>query len=167
MGNFDSRISFPLNLRNCCSPSAPRRLKKKEKKEGNSQNDRSPISTQSRYKSLENRNGNSLEKFVRRFLKLLLRSDEIPAEFPRRNVSSLCRVFWTGKETRIVRICRAGHKVPSTEMPVKRFKTRIQGIVCSSPPLYSPSVSSFFSLDLSLFFQASGNFLGQKSIFRK
>lgn len=102
-----------------------------------------PISIQ---KDFQDRNSNSLAKIRAAFFFF---SKLLPAEFPRRNVSSLCRVFrgrggWS-KETRIVRICGAGHKVPSTEMPVKRFKTRIQGIVCSSPLLPFPS-SSFPTL---------------------
>ena len=46
------------------------------------------------------------------------------------------------KETRIVRICRAGHKVPSTEMPVKRFKRAPEGsfaLPLSSHLLSNPS----------------------------
>lgn len=102
-----------------------------------------PISIQ---KHFQDRNSNSLAKIRAAFFFF---SKLLPAEFPRRNVSSLCRVFrgrggWS-KETRIVRICGAGHKVSSTEMPVKRFKTRIQGIVCSSPLLPFPS-SSFPTL---------------------
>lgn len=102
-----------------------------------------PISIQ---KHFQDRNSNSLAKIRAAFFFF---RNFFPRNFHGGTFHLYAECFggrggWS-KETRIVRICGAGHKVPSTEMPVKRFKTRIQGIVCSSPLLPFPS-SSFPTL---------------------